>query len=254
MAQVVLEGSGVMPIVGEFVTSGVPEHVRVNREWQLGSFSGPSNHLQESCGRGGTASLGDEDISSFHILAAAIEILGLVEVLEAANKRPIIRALNEAGAGRAAEHIKRSMFTRLHFLVARAYGKIRRGDRNTRKARSKIFEKAAMGGRDCRGAAFGRSACGHPQHALNGFGQVSGLPAYCAFSPGQPACGVGDEAKTERRFQRLLAAAGDRGVMPFVAHRSRLCLRSVHRITVCGSSSTTTVSSEFFPSTSSPRK
>jgi hypothetical protein len=70
MAHIVLEGSGVVPIVGKLVTSGVPEHVRVNREWELGSFSGPSDHLQESCSRGWTASLGDEDISSFHILPA----------------------------------------------------------------------------------------------------------------------------------------------------------------------------------------
>jgi hypothetical protein len=42
MAHIVLEGSGVMPIVGELVTSGVPEHVRVDRERELGSFSGPS--------------------------------------------------------------------------------------------------------------------------------------------------------------------------------------------------------------------
>jgi hypothetical protein len=68
MAHIVLEGSGVVAIVGELVTSGVPEHVRVNREWELGSFSGPSDHLQESRGRGWTTSLGDEDISSFHIL------------------------------------------------------------------------------------------------------------------------------------------------------------------------------------------
>ena len=34
-----------MPIVGELVTRGVPEHVRVDREWELGSFSGASNHL-----------------------------------------------------------------------------------------------------------------------------------------------------------------------------------------------------------------
>ena len=47
MAHVVLEGSGIMPIVGELVTSGVPEHVRVDREWELGSSSGPSDHLQE---------------------------------------------------------------------------------------------------------------------------------------------------------------------------------------------------------------
>jgi hypothetical protein len=70
MAHIVLEGSGVMPIVGELVTSGMPEHVRVNREWELGGFSGPSDHLQESCRRGWTASLGDENIPGFHILAA----------------------------------------------------------------------------------------------------------------------------------------------------------------------------------------
>jgi hypothetical protein len=68
VAHVVLEGSGVMPIVGELVTSGVPEHVRVNREWELGSFSGPSDHLQESCCRGWTASLGNENVSRFRIL------------------------------------------------------------------------------------------------------------------------------------------------------------------------------------------
>ena len=49
MAHIVLEGSGVVPIVGELVTSGVPEHVRVNREWELGGFSCPSDHFQKSC-------------------------------------------------------------------------------------------------------------------------------------------------------------------------------------------------------------
>jgi hypothetical protein len=46
MAHIVLEGSSVMSIVGELVTSGVSEHVRMNREWELGSFSGPRDHLQ----------------------------------------------------------------------------------------------------------------------------------------------------------------------------------------------------------------
>ncbi len=64
----------------------------------------------------------------------AIEMLGIIEVLEAGNQKQIIQGLNEAGAGRAAEHIKRALFTRLHFLVARAYGITRRKDRNTRKA------------------------------------------------------------------------------------------------------------------------
>jgi AbiU2 len=64
----------------------------------------------------------------------AIEILGIIEVLEASNQKPVSQALNEAGAGRAAEHVKRALFTRLHFLVARAYGKTRPGDRHARKA------------------------------------------------------------------------------------------------------------------------
>jgi hypothetical protein len=37
----VLEGSGVMSIVGELVTSGVPQHVGVDREWELCGFSNP---------------------------------------------------------------------------------------------------------------------------------------------------------------------------------------------------------------------
>jgi hypothetical protein len=64
----------------------------------------------------------------------AIEILGLIEVLEAQNQKPIRENVNKANAGRAAAHIQRSLFTRLHFLVARAYGKTRKGDQHTRMA------------------------------------------------------------------------------------------------------------------------
>jgi hypothetical protein len=34
VAHVVLQRSGVMTIVGELVASGMPEHVRVHREWK----------------------------------------------------------------------------------------------------------------------------------------------------------------------------------------------------------------------------
>ena len=63
----------------------------------------------------------------------AIEMLAIIEVLEAGNVKAT-PALNEAGAGRAAEHIKRALFTRLHFLVARAYSKSRDGDLHARRA------------------------------------------------------------------------------------------------------------------------
>jgi len=65
--------------------------------------------------------------------ADAIEILAIIEVLEAGNKGAS-EALNKAGAGRAAAHIQRSLFTRLHFLVARAYSKSRDGDLHARRA------------------------------------------------------------------------------------------------------------------------
>jgi hypothetical protein len=64
----------------------------------------------------------------------AIEMLAIIEVLEAGNQKPVIKGVNDAGAGRAGEHIKRALFTRLHFLVARCYGKTRRKDRHARKA------------------------------------------------------------------------------------------------------------------------
>jgi hypothetical protein len=64
----------------------------------------------------------------------AIEILSIIEVLEAGNQMTVTQRLNAAGAGRAAEHIKRALFTRLHFLIARAYGKTRPDDRHARRA------------------------------------------------------------------------------------------------------------------------
>jgi hypothetical protein len=64
----------------------------------------------------------------------AIEILGIIEVLEAGNQAAVTQHINAAGAGRAAEHIKRALFTRLHFLVARAFGRTRPDDRHARRA------------------------------------------------------------------------------------------------------------------------
>jgi hypothetical protein len=65
--------------------------------------------------------------------ADAIEMLAIIEVLEAGNVAATA-ALNNAGAGRAAAHISRALFTRLHFLVARAYSPSRDGDLHARRA------------------------------------------------------------------------------------------------------------------------
>ncbi len=55
----------------------------------------------------------------------AVEILSLIAVLEAGNSNGSSEALNKAGAGRAAGHIQRALFTRLHVIVARHYLPVR---------------------------------------------------------------------------------------------------------------------------------
>jgi hypothetical protein len=67
---IVLEGSGIMPVVGELIASRVPEHVRMDWEWELCGFSDPGDRFQETRGRGRPAALGDEDVARFHILPA----------------------------------------------------------------------------------------------------------------------------------------------------------------------------------------
>jgi len=76
----------------------------------------------------------EKDTAATYAFTDAVEILGIIEVLEAGNKKPT-EAINKAGAGRAASHIQRSLFTRLHFLVARTYGgRLRPTDRNAQMA------------------------------------------------------------------------------------------------------------------------
>jgi hypothetical protein len=72
VAHVVLKGSGVMPIIGQLVSSGVPEHVGVDREWKLCRFPGPGDRFQESRRRGGATALGDKNVPRFHILTTKL--------------------------------------------------------------------------------------------------------------------------------------------------------------------------------------
>jgi len=70
VAHVVLEGPGIMPIVGELVPDRVPEHVGVDWKRKSCRFLCPGNRFQESRGCRGTTPFGDENVSRFHILAA----------------------------------------------------------------------------------------------------------------------------------------------------------------------------------------
>lgn len=64
----------------------------------------------------------------------AVEILSLIEVLEAANGNGTSEKLNAGGAGRAAAHIQRALFTRLHIIVSRHYLLARANDLHAKKA------------------------------------------------------------------------------------------------------------------------
>src|ERR1022692_706004 len=70
MAQVVLKGSRVIPIVCELVARRMSEHMRMNGKRKFRGFSSSGDHFQESCGGSRTAALGDEDISRFYVFAA----------------------------------------------------------------------------------------------------------------------------------------------------------------------------------------
>jgi AbiU2 len=50
-----------------------------------------------------------------------VEALGIIETLEAANGNGVSKALNDAKAGRAAAHIQRALFNRMHIIICRHY-------------------------------------------------------------------------------------------------------------------------------------
>ncbi len=72
VAHVVLERPGIVPVVGELIARRMPQHMRMDRKWELGGFSGPGDRFEESRSRGRTAALGDEDVARFHILTAKL--------------------------------------------------------------------------------------------------------------------------------------------------------------------------------------
>ena len=50
MSEVVLKRPGIMPIVGELVAAGMPEHVRVDREGHSGGLTKPLHEPMEADG------------------------------------------------------------------------------------------------------------------------------------------------------------------------------------------------------------
>jgi len=69
MPEIVLDGAGVLAVVGELEAGRMPEHVRVDWHAQLGRLAGAGDQLAEVCGGHRRAALGDEDIGGLRIVA-----------------------------------------------------------------------------------------------------------------------------------------------------------------------------------------
>jgi hypothetical protein len=62
MAKVMLNGSGIVAVVGKFVAAGMAQHVAVNEKREPGSLPGPGNHALIFGRAEGSTALGDEHI------------------------------------------------------------------------------------------------------------------------------------------------------------------------------------------------
>ena len=72
MAEVRLQRTGINPIAGELVTTGMPKHVRMRLELQAGSFAQTFNHLGEAILTEGRAALCGEN--KLVVLGLAVEL------------------------------------------------------------------------------------------------------------------------------------------------------------------------------------
>jgi hypothetical protein len=64
----------------------------------------------------------------------AVEPLSIIEILEAANGNGVSKSLNNAKAGRAAAHIQRALFTRMHIIISRHFLPARKDDLTATRA------------------------------------------------------------------------------------------------------------------------
>ena len=70
MAEIVLQGSGIMPIVGQFVSTRMPQHVRMQWERHPGGVAEPLDEMVEADGAHWSAALRDEDVSPVRAFTA----------------------------------------------------------------------------------------------------------------------------------------------------------------------------------------
>jgi hypothetical protein len=68
--KVSLQGSSIMPFVGQCVAAGMAEHVRMGLKAQLGLAASPLDHAGEPCGAKGRTTLRREDEGRLWLLLA----------------------------------------------------------------------------------------------------------------------------------------------------------------------------------------
>ena len=70
VAKVVLQGPGVMAIVGELEPAGMAKHVRVDREWHISGFPDALDKPMETDGADWSAALGNEYVGVSRVIPA----------------------------------------------------------------------------------------------------------------------------------------------------------------------------------------
>ena len=68
--EVVLQGPGVMAIIGQFEPAGMAQHVRVDREWHLGGLPDTLDEAVETNRAHWPAALGNEYVGVSRVIAA----------------------------------------------------------------------------------------------------------------------------------------------------------------------------------------
>ena len=72
VAEIVLQGSGIVPVVGKFIAARMPQHVRMQWERHPGGLAEPLDEMVEADGAHWSAALRDEDVSLGRPLAAEL--------------------------------------------------------------------------------------------------------------------------------------------------------------------------------------
>jgi hypothetical protein len=72
VAEIVLQDSGIVPIVGQLVPTRMPQHVRVQGERHPCGLAEPLDEMMETDRAHWSATLGDEDISVVRAFTAEL--------------------------------------------------------------------------------------------------------------------------------------------------------------------------------------